>query len=259
MFQTKMIFGPMTEEQRSLMSYTQAELHEKHRRINESVALWILAAFGLAAALSNQVILSVLYEDGSAVTQILITSGLLLFCVVCGFFAVVMIRKPATSLAEDIGRIGAKGLYTAEEICDYYREVRENPGNLIFLFGKDKIDPSNRYSAGVFTKNWMKVHDSNNFVKLSDIVAAWHNIDHDGTECTGFYLLRIDGLKVITECSQEFSDRILQEIGKLNPLTFLARRFLYEGKQYDVLINKESVIALYKSKLEQYMNRSAGQ
>lgn len=247
----------MTEEQKKLVSYTHEELVKKRRRTNDSLALWMLSGFSLIAAVSNQTFLVVMYEgDSGPIKQLLITICLLLLCVASGIYAVIMIRKPATSLAEDIGNVGEEGLYTAEDICDYYREVRENRDNLIYLFGNDKIDETNKHLAGVFTENWMKVHENKNIVKKSDIVAAWHNIDHDGTEFTGLYLLRIDGEQIMTKCSQEFSDKILAEIEKRNPLTFLARCFIYEEKQYDVLVNKEPVIALYKRILENCSNQT---
>lgn len=255
MLKGKMVFGKMTEAQRKWVSYTQEELDKKRKRTNESGAFWFLGIFALIGAVANQTFLGILYEDAVG-KQLLITAGLFLFCVVSCIFAVIIIRKPATSLAEDISRVGENGCYTPEEVCDFYREVRENPNNLIFLFDSDRINESNHYSAGVFTDNWMKIHGNEPFVKYSDIVAAWHNIDRDGTEFTGFHLLRIDGEQTVTKCTQEFSDRILEEIGRRNPLTILARNFTYEGKHYDVIAQKNEVIDIYKSSLDSFLKQA---
>ncbi len=102
----------------------------------------------------------------------------------------------------------------------------------------------------------MKIPNGMTHARYSDIVAAWHNIDHRGTEFTGFYLLRIDGELKETESTQEYSEKLIAEIEKHNPLTILARSFTYEGKQYDAVANKNQVIELYKRNLDRYLKES---
>lgn len=250
----QMVFEPMTEEQKKLVDIPDEELLKKRKRTNESGALWGLGVFCIIAAVSNQTFLGVMYESGPTL-QLLVTIGILILCVVSCIFAVIIIRKPATSYAENISAIGENGFYTPEEIHDYYREVREYRDNLIFLFDSKKVTESNKYNAGVFTKNWMKVHANQNWVKIKDIVAAWHNESPDGTELVGFFLLRIDGLLVRTICTEEFSAKLLTEIEKRNPLTFLAPSFAYEGKRYDVFTNPQQVIDLYQANLDTYLTQ----
>ncbi len=71
MLNKRMIFGPMTAEQREFMSHTQEELEVKHKRTSEIGALWFLGFFALISAVVNHLFLGVLYE--SAVMQILVT------------------------------------------------------------------------------------------------------------------------------------------------------------------------------------------
>ena len=52
------------------------------------------------------------------------------------------------------------------------------------------------------------------------------------------------------DCHENFSEKVMEEIGKRNPLTILARRFTYEGNNYDVCSNKDQVIAIYKENLK---------
>lgn len=244
----------MTEEQKKLVDIPDAELLKKRKRTNESGALWLLGVFCIIAAVVNQTILGVMYESGPTL-QLLVTIGILVLCVVSCIFAVIIIRKPATSWLKNISANSENGFYTPEDIYDYYKEVREYRDNLIFLFDSKKVTDSNKYNAGVFTKNWMKIHANQNHVKLKDIVAAWHNESPDGTELIGFFLLRIDGLLVRTICTEDFSAKLLTEIEKRNPLTFLAPRFTYEGKQYNVFTNPEQVIDLYQKNLDHYFQQ----
>lgn len=252
MLNNKMIFEPMTEEQRKIMSLTQAELDVKHKRTSEIGALWFLFVFGLIAAVVNQLFLGVLYE--SAVMQIVVTVVSVIISIVCCVFAVKIGKQPPTSIAENLSKWYDDGLYTPEEICDYYREVRENQDNLFFLFGKTRAVKEDESASGVFTQHWMKIPNSMEHVKFSDIVAAWHNIDKSGTEFTGFYLLKIDGKLLESKNAQEFSEKLLAVIEKRNPLTILARTFVYEGKQYDVAAHKDQVIDLYKKNRDNYLS-----
>lgn len=254
MLNKRMIFGPMTAEQREFMSHTQEELEVKHKRTSEIGALWFLGFFALISAVVNHLFLGVLYE--SAVMQILVTVAAVIISVASFVFAVRIGRQPATSIAENLSKWYDNDLYTPEEICDYYREVRENQDNLFFLFGKNHASKEDESNSGVFTRNWMKIPNGMMHARYSDIVAAWHNIDHRGTEFTGFYLLRIDGELTETESTQEYSEKLLAEIEKHNPLTILARSFTYEGKQYDAVANKNQVIELYKRNLDRYLKES---
>lgn len=253
MLNKRMIFGLMTEEQRKIMSLTQEELDVKSKQTSVIGALWFLGVFAVIAAVVNQLFLGILYE--SAVMQILVTVVSVAICVASIVFAVRLSRQPATSIAENLSEWYDNKLYTPEEICDYYREVRENQDNLFFLFGKNHASKEDESNSGVFTRNWMKIPHGMTHARYSDIVAAWHNIDRSGTEFTGFYLLRIDGELTETESTQEFSEKLVAEIEKRNPLTFLARNFIYEGRQYDAVANKEQVIALYKRNLDGYLKR----
>lgn len=247
----QMVFEQMTEEQKRLVDISDEELLKKRKRTNESGALWLLSVFCIIAAVVNQTILGVMYESGPTL-QLLVTIGILVLCVVSCIFAIIIIRKPATSWLEDISANGEDGFYTPEDIYDYYKEVREYRDNLIFLFDSKKITESNKYNAGVFTKNWMKIHANQNHVKLKDIVAAWHNESPDGTELVGFFLLRIDGLLVRTICTEDFSAKLLTEIEKRNPLTFLTPYFVYDEKRYNVFTDPQQVIGLYQKNLDNY-------
>lgn len=134
----QMVFEQMTEEQKRLVDIPDDELLKKRKRTNESGALWLLSVFCIIAAVVNQTILGVMYESGPTL-QLLVTIGILVLCVVSCIFAIIIIRKPATSWLEDISANGEDGFYTPEDIYDYYKEVREYRDNLIFLFDSKKL------------------------------------------------------------------------------------------------------------------------
>ncbi len=251
-----MTFERMNEEQRKFMTFDQAQLVEKRLMKNEGSGLLILGIPLLILGMVNQTFLGVLYD--TLMMQILVTVGAILVGVMCCMFGVKFMKKKKDSIAEGICRVN-DNLYTVEEVCDFFREVREEKDVVIFLANKRKIKEEDQGYAGLFTSNWMKIPGQPPavIVKFSDVVAAWH--DEKGyTEYgyMGLYILRSDGQLYGMDCHQNFSKKVMEELGKRNPLTILARRFTYEGRNYDVCSNKEQVIQIYKQNLDRQFNPS---
>ncbi len=245
-----MAFEQMNEEQRKFMTFDQEQLVEKRLMKSEGSGLLILGIPLLILGIANQIALGVMYD--TRIMQLLVTVGAILIGVVCCVFGVKFMKKKKDSIAEGVCRFN-DNLYTVEEICDFFREVREEKDVVIFLANKRKIKEEDQGYAGLFTKHWMKIpgNPSATIAKLSDVVAAWH--DEKGyTEYgyMGLYILRSDGKLYGMDCHQNFSKKVMEELGRRNPLTILARRFTYEDRTYDVCSNKEQVIQIYKQNLE---------
>lgn len=252
-----MTFEKMNEEQRKFMTFDQAQLVEKRTMKNEGSGLLILGIPLLILGIANQTFLGVMYD--TLIIQILVTVGAILIGVMCCMFGLKFMKKEKGSIAEGISSMNDNP-YTVEEVCDFFREVREEKDVVIFLANKKKIKEEDQGYAGLFTSNWMKIPGQPPIViaKLSDVVAAWH--DEKGyTEYgyVGLYILRIDGKLYGMDCHQNFSKKVMEELGKRNPLTILARRFTYEGNTYDVYSNKEQVIRIYKQNLDRQFNPAA--
>ncbi len=249
-----MTFERMNEEQRKFMTFDQAQLVEKRLMKNEGSGLLILGIPLLILGIANQTFLGVLYD--TLIMQILVTVGAILIGVMCCMFGLKFMKKKKGSIAEGICRINGN-LYTVEEVCDFFREVREEKDVVIFLADKRKIKEEDQGYAGLFTNNWMKIPNQPpaDIAKFSDVVAAWHDEKGDtGYGYVGLYILRIDGQLYGMDCHPNFSKKVMEELGKRNPLTILARRFTYEGRTYDVCSNKEQVIQIYKQNLDRQFN-----
>lgn len=252
-----MTFEKMNEEQRKFMTIDQEQLVEERLMKNEGSGLLILGIPLLILGIANQTVLGVMYD--TLIMKLLVTIGAILIGVICCVFGVKFMKKKKGSIAEGI--CGMNGnLYTVEEVCDFFREVREEKDVVIFLANKRKIKEDDQGFAGLFTNNWMKIPNQPPAViaKLSDVVAAWHDEKGDtGYGYVGLYILRIDGQLYGMDCHQNFSKKVMEELGKRNPLTILARRFTYEGRTYDVCSNKEQVIRIYKQNLDRQFNPAA--
>ncbi len=249
-----MTFERMNEEQRKFMTFDQAQLVEKRLMKNEGSGLLILGIPFLILGIANQTVLGVMYD--TLIMQLLVTVGAILIGVICCVFGVKFMKKKKGSIAEGICRVN-DNLYTVEEVCDFFREVREEKDVVIFLANKRKIKEEDQGYAGLFTKNWMKIPNQPpaDIAKFSDVVAAWHDEKGDtGYGYVGLYILRIDGQLYGMDCHQNFSKKVMEELGRRNPLTILARRFTYEGRNYDVCSNKEQVIQIYKQNLDRQFN-----
>lgn len=248
-----MVFQKMDEEQRKIMVIDQEKLDKKKKMKSEGSGVLILAIAFIILGIANQAVFGILYD--SSVTQLLITIGSLLLGVAGCVFGVKLLGKTGESVAEII-RSWNENLYTLEDIHDFYREVRDDKDTLIFLANKKKVKEEDAAAVGLLTKNWLKIPGQRGarIARITDIVAAWH--DKEGyTEYgyKGLYILRGDGELYGMDCHENFSEKVMEEIGKRNPLTILERRFTYEGNNYDVYSNKDQVIAIYKENLDRQL------
>lgn len=251
-----MVFGQMNEQQRKILSIDEEALFMKRKMKNEGSALLILGIFMLIFAVANQLVLmDLLYEDASDVTKLLVNAVIFLIGIACCVFGVRCFGKTGISVAEGVASSN-KELYTQQEIADFYREVREDREAIVFLSGKTKIKEEDAAKTGILTKNWMKIPGQTLTIlaKISDIAAAWHDESGQQYGFVGLYILRSDGELFVMDSHPEFSAKVMEEIGKRNPLTILAGRFTYEGKTYNSCANKEQVVEIYKQNLERQLN-----
>ena len=254
MILNKMVFQKMDEEQRKIMEIDQEQLDRKKKMKSEGSGVLILAIVFIVLGITNQTIFGILYDEGSA-TQLLITIGSILIGVADCVFGVKLLGKTGDSAAEVI-RWWNDNLYTLEDIHGFYHEVREDKDTLIFLENKKKVKAEDGGHAGLLTKNWLKIPGQRNvsLARIPDVVAAWHDKEgHTEYGYKGLYILRIDGKLYGMDCHKDFSEKVMEEIGKRNPLTILARRITYEENNYDVYSNKDQVIAIYKENLERQL------
>ena len=255
-----MTFEQMNEEQRKFMTYNQAQLEEKKKMKSEGSGLLILGIPLLILGIANQTVLGLMYDKEGSITQLLVTIGAILIGIVCCIFGVKLMGKMGDSIAEGVRRLN-DNLYTVEEIYDYYREVREEKDVVIFLANKKRIKEEDNGHVGLFTTNWIKIPNQPPIAiaKLSDVVAAWHDKDgHTEFGYMGLYILRSDGKLYGLDCHENFSKKVMEEIGKRNPVTILSRRFTYEGHTYDAYSNKEQVIQIYKQNIHRQLNATIG-
>ena len=171
-----MVFQKMDEEQRKIMAIDREKLDKKKKMKSEGSGVLILAIAFLILGIANQAVFGILYD--SSVTQLLITIGSLLLGVAGCVFGAKLLRKTGESVAEII-RSWNENLYTLEDIHDFYREVREDKDTLIFLANKKKVKEEDAATAGLLTKNWLKIPGQRGvrIARIPDIVAAWHDSD----------------------------------------------------------------------------------
>ena len=247
-----MVFQKMDEEQRKLMAVDLTQLEVKKKMKNEGAGLLIFGIPILILGVVNQLVpIDLLFDYNSDIIKLLVSAALILAGVACCVFGVKCMGKTGDSLAEII-RSDNKDFYTFEDIYDYEREVRDNKDVLIFLSGKEKVKAENVMLAGLLTENWLRVpgQRANAIIaRIPDIVAAWHEKDGIKDGFVGLYILRSDGMLYAMDSRPEFSEKVMEAIRERNPLTILAGRFIYEGKNYDVCANKEQVIEIYKRNL----------
>lgn len=249
----RMTYEKINDEQRKIMSYEQAELEERH--IDNSVAI-LLVGFGIIAILGGGAYPVIMWAIGEEVGILWIIGMIIgvLVGLVCCVFGIRKMGKTESCIAETVCAQN-NNFYTPEEIYDYYREVREGDEVIIFRADKKQTTEKNTFDVGLFTEHWMQIpRQWHAIAKYSDVVAAWHDAKgHTEFGFMGLYILRSDGALYGMDCHENFSRKIMEEIGNRNPMTILARRFQYEGDTYDVCSNKEQVIQIYK----QNMSRAA--
>lgn len=242
-----MVFDQMQEEQRQFLSYTDEELDRKTTMKNEGTGLLILGITLVILGVVHQILpFELFFDSDSEVVKIVISVILGILGIVCCVFGIRCFGKMGISIAESVCSTN-KDYYTKEDIHDYYQEVREGKNVLIFLSGKMKIKPEDQANVGLITENWMKIPRQGSVIaRLTDIVAAWHDKDGSKDGFVGLYILRSDGELYVMDSHPEFSERVMQEIRKRNPMTILARHFTCEGQTYDARVDTAQVIELYR-------------
>lgn len=245
----RMTFEKIDNAQRKIMSYDQAKLEEK--KVDNSVSILILG-FGvmvMIVGIGYPVLMWALGES-FGILQVIEIVAASLIGVACCVFGIKKMGQMGNSIAETVCQQN-ENFYTLEEIYDYYREVREGDEVFIFRADQKQTTEENSNEAGIFTEHWMRIpRQFMAIAKYSDIVAAWHDAKgHTELGFMGLYILRSDGKLYGMDCHENFSSKVMEELGKRNPLTILARRFAYEGNTYDVCSNKEQVIQIYKQNM----------
>ena len=248
----RMTFEKINDAQRKILSYEQAKLEEKN--IDNSMSI-LLLGFGIIAILGGVAYPAIMWALGEEIGILRLVGMVVavLIGVICCVFGIRGMGKKETSIVEIMCKLN-DNFYTPEEIYDYYREVREGDDVVIFRADKKATTEENSNEAGLLTEHWMKIPREFTIAKYSDVVAVWHDAKgHTELGFMGLYILRSDGTLCGMDCHENFSRKVMEEIGNRNPMTILARRFQYEGNTYDVCSNKERVIQIYK----QNMSRAA--
>ncbi len=147
-----------------------------------------------------------------------------------------------------------KSGYTHEALKAFDEEFQN--GEAVLVSRSKKMDKRSLAMVGIFTKHWFRVPTAlpvqySGLYHVEDIVAIWYQgsfVKIGNVECMNdLVALDCNGKFIVPRCDAAMTEEIISELVKRNPKVLTKRKFTYEGKEYDVVLQPQEVIALYQS------------
>ena len=233
---------PMTKVWESELLWSEEELTKKSKMKNEGSGLLILGIGALALGVLNHLLFRIIYE--SDIIWIAVT----VFCVLLGIiltgFGVKLITKTGASVAEMTAKDSS---YSTEEILEFYRECRQSDSLLLSLTPHPTKE-KDFINVGFLTKNWLRLPGRlyHGVMRISDMAVIWYEESALPGYDPGVFVIRSDGNMLYVKCRPDVGTEFVEALTGRNHASITARRFTFNGNDYDAFQNPQKAADIYR-------------
>ncbi|WP_320972029.1 hypothetical protein [Enterocloster bolteae] len=233
---------PMTKVWETELLWSEEELTKKSKMKNEGGGLLILGIGALALGVLNHLLLHIIYE--SDMIWIAVTIGCVLLGIVLTGFGIKLITKTGASVAEMTAKDSG---YSTEEIMEFYGECRRSDSLLLSLTPQPTKE-KDFIKVGFLTKNWLRLPDRlyHGVMRISDMAVIWYEESALPGYDPGVFVIKSDGNMLYVKCKPDIGTEFVEALTSRNPGSITARRFTFEGNNYDAFQNPQKAADLYR-------------
>lgn len=238
------MIAPMTKAWETELLWSEEELTKKGKMKNEGAGLLILGIGVLALGVFNHLLFHIIYE--SDIIWIIVTVGCVLLGIILTGLGGKLITKTGASVAEMTAKDSG---YSPEEILEFYRECRQSDALLLSLTPQPSRE-KDFMKVGFLTKNWLRLPNRlyHGVMRISDMAVLWYEESALPGYDPGIFAVKSDGNMLYVKCRPDAGTEFAEALIRRNPRTITARRFTFEGNDYDAFQNPQKAADLYRRK-----------
>lgn len=232
----------MTKAWEKELLWSEEELNKKSKMKNEGAGLLILGIGILAMGIVNHLLLHIIYESDAL--WMAVSAGCVILGIVLTGFGVKLITKTGASVAEMTAKDSG---YSVGEIQEFYRECRQ-PDSLLLSLTMQPTKEKDFDKVGFLTKNWLRLPGRlfHGVMRIVDVAVVWYEESALPGYDPGIFVVKSDGNMLYVKCMADVGTEIVEALIDRNSRSIAARRFRFEGNDYDAFQNPQKVAELYR-------------